>query len=212
MITAVIPAYNEHGRVGSTIRSVLPYVDEVIVVDDHSQDDTALEAQASGARVIILEKNCGYIAAIKRGFQEARGEIVLTIDADGEFPADYIPALIQPILDDQADMVQGHRDIIPRLSERFLSWIANLITPVGDSGSGLRALRTNLARTLKLKGICICAIFSLEVAYHGGRIDEIPIRLHEIQKPRRIAWYHIKQFFYVLPWFFTFFYNHKIGG
>lgn len=201
-ITAVIPAYNEAERITATLRAIQPYVNELLVIDDASQDDTAHYAAAAGARVVRQPHNQGYIAAIKRGFQEAQGEIVVVIDADGEFPADQIPALVQPILDGQAEMVQGHRDIVPRPSERFLTWMAGLRAPVGDSGTGLRALRTDLARQLTLEGRCICGIFALEVLARGGRLKEIPIHLQHVQKPRRIAWYHLRQFFYVLPWLF----------
>lgn len=201
-VTAIIPAFNEAGRIGRTVRAVAAYVDEVLVIDDGSQDDTATQAEAAGARVLRQTTNQGYISAIKRGFQEAQGSIVVTIDADGEFPAEKIPELIQPILEGRADMVQGHRQFTPRPSEKFLTALANLKAPVGDSGTGFRALRTDLAQKLELNGACICGIFSLEVLAREGKILEIPIELNHINKPRRIAWYHIRQLFYLLPWLF----------
>ena len=200
VITAIIPAYNEAGRVGKTVKRVAPYVDEIIVVDDASTDNTAAEARTAGAQVVQNQQNMGYIYSIKRGFTEAQGNIVITFDADGEFPADSIPRLVQPILDNEADMVQGHRDIVPRPSERFLTWFACQIGQVGDSGTGLRALRTELAQRLELIGSCICGIFALEVLSKGGRITEIPIELQSTDKSRRIAWHHLKQFFYILRW------------
>lgn len=199
-VTAIIPAYNETGRVGKTIRAVAAYVDEVVVVDDCSQDATVEEAEAAGAIVVRQQVNQGYIAAIQRGFQEATGDIVVTIDGDGEFPAEKIPELVQPIREGRADMAQGKRDTIARPSERFLTWLASLKAPVGDSGTGFRAIKIGLARILDLKGVCICGIFSLEVISKKGRIVEIPIYLEKVNKPRTIAWYHIRQFFYLLPW------------
>ena len=198
--SAIIPAYNEAERIQQTIQAVWPYVDEILVIDDASLDDTAACAETAGARVLRQPKNQGYIQAIKAGFQAARGEFVITIDADGEFPAEAIPELVQPLVEDRADMVQGHRDQVPRFSEKFLTRLAQLKGPVGDSGTGLRALRTSLAQKLDLRGACICGIFSLEVIANQGRISEIPIKLRTISKPRRIAWYHIQQFFYLLPW------------
>lgn len=199
-MTAVIPAYNEGPRIGKTVREVFPFVDELLVVDDGSQDHTAEEAEDAGARVLSNPSTRGYIQAIKTGFLEATGEVVVTIDGDGEFPAKVIPDLLQPILSGKADMVQGRREFVPRPSERFLTFVANRRAPVGDSGTGFRALQTELARKLELKGVCICGIFSLEVIQKGGRIAEIPIQLEEINKPRRIAWYHLRQFFCLLPW------------
>jgi glycosyltransferase involved in cell wall biosynthesis len=196
-VTAVIPAYNEADRVGETVRSVSKYVDTALVVDDASTDSTTEQAEKAGAAVITQEKNQGYIAAIKSGFQTADTEIVVTIDADGELPADQIPALVQPICKRKADMVQGHRNQIVRPSERFLTWLASWGGDVGDSGTGLRALRTELAEQLDLRGACICGVFSLEVLKRGGRIAEVPVHLRTVEKWRGIAWYHLRQFFYV---------------
>jgi glycosyltransferase involved in cell wall biosynthesis len=199
MITAIMPAYNEESRIAATIGAVQPFADEIVVVDDGSSDGTATVAARAGA-VVVRQANAGYIAAIRRGFQEAQGDIVVTIDADGEFPADSIPALVAPILAGQADLVQGRRNVIPRSSERFLNWLANRKAPVGDTGTGLRALRTDLARQLEIRGACICGVLSLEAAARGARIQEIPITLRSVDKPRRIAWFHLRQFFYLLPW------------
>lgn len=202
-ITAVIPAYNEESRIRKTLEEVLQYVDEAIVIDDASTDRTADVAKQAGARVFRNETNQGYIFSIKKGFRRATHEIIVTIDADGELPANKIPELVQPIIDDEADMVQGHRDEIVRPSEKLLTRLADLKGSVGDSGTGFRAIRKELASRLQLEGNCICGIFSLEVLSLGGRIVEIPIRLHAIDKPRRIAWYHLGQFFYLLRFMIT---------
>ena len=201
-ISAIVPAYNEESRIHATIWKIKPYVDEIIVIDDASKDQTAEIAHLAGAIVIRHKKNQGYIAAIKRGFKEATGNIVVTIDADGEFPADKIPELIAPIINDKLDMVQGRRNLVPRVSEAFITWLSNRKAPVGDTGTGFRALRKDFATQLEINGKCICGVFSLEAAFKGARISEIPIDLQQVDKPRRIAWYHFKQFFYLLPWLF----------
>lgn len=201
-ISAIVPAYNEESRINTTIQNIKPYVDEILVIDDGSKDQTAEVAQKAGAIVIRQGKNQGYIAAIKKGFKEATGNIVVTIDADGEFPAEKIPELIAPIINDKLDMVQGRRNLVPRISEVFITWLSNLKAPVGDTGTGFRALRKDLATQLEINGKCICGVFSLEVASKGARISEIPVDLQQVNKPRRIAWYHFKQFFYLLPWLF----------
>lgn len=201
-LTAVIPAFNEASRIIDTLNKVKPFVDEIIVVDDGSTDRTADIARQHGSKVLIQTKNKGYIDAIKYGFKEASGEIVITLDADGEFSANEIPKLVKPIVDGRADMVQGCRDVIPRPSERFLSWLVQKKVNVGDSGTGLRAVRTSLAKDLEIKGACICGVLSLEVISKGGRIVELPITLKKINKPRKVAWFHFKQLFYILPWLF----------
>lgn len=196
-VTAVVPAYNEERRVGETVRSTGEYVDRVLVVDDASTDDTARKARKAGADVLTQASNKGYIAAIKRGFLVADTDIVVTVDADGELPVGRVPDLVQPVCSGDADMVQGHRNHIVRPSEQLLTWLASFGGPVGDSGTGLRALRTDLAQVLDLRGACICGIFALEVLRRGGKIDEIPVRLRQVEKPRGIAWQHFAQAFYV---------------
>lgn len=187
-------------RIADTLDKIKPYVDEMIVVDDASSDDTADIARKHGAKVITQTTNKGYIDTIKRGFGEARGDIVVTIDADGEFPPHDIPELVKPVINGSADMVQGHRSNIPRPSERVLTWLAQRKANVGDSGTGMRAIRTELAKTLEIKSACICGVLSLEAASKGARIIEVPISLNKIKKPRKIAWFHIKQLLYLMPW------------
>jgi len=199
-ISAIIPAYNEAKRIVRTLKQVRPFVNEIIVVDDASGDATAALAEQFGATVFTQDRNQGYICAIKYGFEKARGDIVVTIDADGEFSAADLPALVEPIVEDRADMVQGHRSMAPRPSESFLTWLAGRKVWVGDSGTGLRAIRTSLARRLEIKGACICGVLSLEVAAKGGRIAEIPVDLVATDKPRKIAWFHLAQLLYLLPW------------
>lgn len=208
-ITAVVPAYNEAHRIGETLAKVKPHVDEMIVIDDASTDGTADIARQLASRVLTFDTNQGYISAVKYGFSDASGDIVVTIDADGEFPASVIPKLVKPIIDGRADMVQGRRDVVPRPSERFLSWFARLKVDVGDSGTGLRAIRKDIAKDLEIKGACICGVLALEVMAKGGRLEEVPIMLERVDKPRKIAWFHVRQFFYLLPWFLQKFKNYN---
>jgi glycosyltransferase involved in cell wall biosynthesis len=197
----VIPAYNEATRIGGVVRRASTVADEVIVVDDGSTDNTAAVAEAAGARVVRQTK-AGYIAAIRRGFREVRGEVVVTMDADGEHDPKDIPRLVTPILENRADLVLGRRARIPRLSERFLDWLARLRVPQAhDTGTGFRALRRELALKLQLRGRCICGISVLEpVVALGARVAEVPIQLARVEKPRRIAWFHLPQVWYVLRW------------
>ena len=199
-MAAIIPAYNEETRISDVITGVLKFVDEVIVVNDGSQDQTAHIAREAGARVISFSENRGYIAALKAGFAEATAEVVVTLDADGEFSPTYIPLLVAPVLAGEVEMVQGHRNVVPRLSEKILTWIAGLKGKVGDSGTGLRAIQTELAKSLKVDGACICGVLALEVLHRGGRITEVPINLKSVDKPRKIAWFHLRQLIYLLPW------------
>ncbi len=197
--TAVLPARNEASRVAETVRRTAPHVDEVLVVDDGSADDTAAVARAAGARV-VSQPPSGYIAALKAGFASATSDVVVVIDADGEFEPDDIPRLLEPIRQGRADMVQGRRPRIPRPSERVLTGLAGCVAPVGDSGTGFRAIRTELARRLTIPGTCICGILTLEAISLGARVEDVPVALRETDKRRRIAYGHVIQLFRLLPW------------
>ncbi|MFP4001974.1 MAG: glycosyltransferase family 2 protein [Thermoplasmata archaeon] len=116
MITAVIPAYDEEERIEKVLKETSQYVDEIIVVDDNSTDDTVEIAEEYG-KVIKKDSNQGYIDSIKRGFEAAQGDIIVTLDADGEHDPSFIPSIVEPIEKDKADLVFGKREKIPRFSE-----------------------------------------------------------------------------------------------
>jgi len=192
-VTAVVPARNEAARVGATVTELRRWVDEVVVVDDASDDATGAAAQAAGARVVRNETRFGYVRSVQRGFAAASGDVVVTVDADGEMAVERIPALVAPVLAGTADIVQGHRDHVPRWSERIVTGVARLGGPVGDSGTGFRAMRRDLATSLVVRGSCICGSLALDALDRGARISEVPVRARTIHRPRRIAWNHSGQ-------------------
>lgn len=197
MITAVIPAYNEEGRIEKVLRETSKYVDEIIVVDDNSIDSTTAIATRH-ANVISNPKNLGYRESLKIGFTRAKGDIIVTLDADGEHDPSYIPDLVEPIKKGEVDMVFGKREKIPRWSERLISWLVRLKTGVEDTGTGFRALRGSLARKMEMYGYCTCGTFVLEAISLGAEVKEVYAPVRKIEKPKKIAWQHFFQFFIVL--------------
>ncbi len=201
MITAVIPAYNEEKRIDRVLEETSEYVDEILVIDDNSTDNTAQVAQ-SYATVLKNSSNLGYIGSIKKGFEAAEGDIIVTLDADGEHNPSHIPRLTAPVEEGKADLVFGRREKIPRASERILSRMTRFKVDVKDPGIGFRAIKTDLAKKLKLDGYCTCGIFALEALSKGAKITEVPTPTRDIEKPKGIAWQHFFQFFVVLKWLF----------
>lgn len=141
MIVAGIPAYNEEKTIAKVVLLAQKYVNVVVVCDDGSQDLTADIAQKLGAIVVRHEKNLGYGAAVQSLFEKARAlnaDLLLTFDADGQHDAREIPKLIQPILENKADIVVGSRFLqrsngVPfyrRLGIKVLTKMTN------DSGKG----------------------------------------------------------------------------
>ena len=196
MITAVLPAYNEYERISAVVTAVIPFVHEVLVVDDGSTDNTGAAAEKAGATVYFKEHQ-GYIAALKCGIQSARGDIIVTIDADGEHDPSDIPRLTSLIVEGKADVVLGCRQCIS-LSERIIGRMVRLKIPVIDHGTGFRAMTKALAQTLELRGKCTCGILVLEAASKGATIAEVPITVRNIQKKRKRKWVHFIQIVYVL--------------
>ena len=108
-VSIVIPAYNEEATVAQvvSVAKKLPYVEEVIVVDDGSSDRTVEEAKGAGATVISHITNEGKGSAIKTGFKNSHGNIVAFIDADiSNFTSDKIDKIIRPILEDKTDITK----------------------------------------------------------------------------------------------------------
>ena len=197
-VSVVIPAYNEAMPIGSVIADCKAFCDEIIVVDDGSTDNTAEIAKKSGAVVIQNEKNLGVTKAIQRGLKAVHGDIIVTMDADGQHDPSDIPNLIKPIIDGKGDVVLGVRDEIPNRSERIINALANLGARCSDTGTGFKAIRANIAKKMKLHGTCLCGTFVLEAHKRGARIVEIPIKTKtRIHGKRKVKTKHIKQFFYV---------------
>lgn len=115
-LSVVIPVYNEKQWVRELVRRVeaVPIPKEIILVDDCSTDgtrDILKEFEAEGHTVVYQSKNQGKGAALRTGFERATGTVIVVQDADLEYdPAEY-PRLIQPILEDRADVVFGSRFI-----------------------------------------------------------------------------------------------------
>lgn len=158
-VSIVIPAYNEEEGVGhviSELREVLErhfITAEIVVVDDGSTDATAQAALAAGARVLRHRSNRGYGAALKTGITAASNQYIVITDADGTYPAEYIPEMLAHL--EHADMVVGarvgrkvHIPLVRRPAKWVLNRLANYLTGarIPDLNSGLRAFRRDVAR------------------------------------------------------------------
>lgn len=193
-VSAVIPAFSEEKTISGVVRGCLPHVDEVLVVDDGSCDDTAINAEAAGARVIRLPRNMGVLKAVEAGLREATGDIIVTLDADGQHSPLDIPRLVQPIAEGEADLVLGARPSFPYLSEKVITWVTSLRVPVRDASTGFRAVRNEVAARMRLHGSCLCGTFVLEAARNGARVKDVPVTIAERRHgQRRIQTRHVRQ-------------------
>jgi len=187
-VLAGIAAYNEARYIGSIVLQARQYVDEVIVVDDGSTDNTARVAELAGATVIRHAANRGKGAAIQSILAEARKrkpDILVLLDADSQHDPNEIPALIRPI-SDSFDLVIGSReaqkDKTPRyrrIGQKVLLRSTQLAskTNISDSESGFRALSSKAINELDLteKGFAIESEMITRAADKNLKITEVPI-------------------------------------
>jgi len=198
-VSVIIPAYNEAMSIRSVISDCKAFGDEIIVVDDGSTDDTTEIAEKSGAVAVRNEKNLGVTKATRRGIEAARGDIIITMDADGQHDPSDIPNLIKPIIEEEGDVVLGVRDEIPHRSERMINALAGLKARCSDTGTGFRAMRASVAKKMELRGTCLCGTFFLEALKQGARVVEVSIKTKpRLHGERKMKTRHIKQFFYVV--------------
>lgn len=214
-LTVVIPAYNERQTVHKLLRRVAdaPIPEgmalEMIVVDDGSKDGTRehlreLEVAADPPfRLIEHEVNKGKGAALRTGFAEATGDLVLVQDADLEYnPRDY-PILLQPFLEDEADVVYGsrflggpHRVLFfwHYMGNRFLTTLSNMFTDLNlsDMETCYKVFRREVIQGLKLYSnrFGIEPEMTAKVAKANVRIYEVPISYHgrTYAEGKKIGW------------------------
>jgi glycosyltransferase involved in cell wall biosynthesis len=215
-LSIVIPAYNEC----ATVRELLLRVTEaplpggvereLVVVDDGSTDGTrellrelAARGDPGPFRLVEHEVNRGKGAAIRSGFAAAEGDLVLIQDADLEYdPRDY-PRLLQPILEDEADVVFGsrflggpHRVLFywHSLGNRFLTTLSNMLTDLNlsDMETCYKVFRREVLAGLELRSdrFGIEPELTAKVARRGARIFEVPIsyRGRTYAEGKKIGW------------------------
>jgi glycosyltransferase involved in cell wall biosynthesis len=204
-LSVVIPAYNEEATLADVVRKVLQleHLLEIVVVDDCSSDRTgtvarALAAEDARVRVARHERNRGKTEALKTGFAQTTGKIVIVQDADLEYDPVEIPEIIRPILRSQADVVYGSRFLVRRaarvlyfyhyLANKGLTFFSNLLTNINltDVETGYKAFRGDIIRQMTITssgfGFEIevtakvaklgCAVYEVPISYYGRTYDE----------------------------------------
>lgn len=190
-ISCVIPAYNEAKKIKLVIEKVLPLVDELIVVDDCSRDNTLELIKQTKAIAISHIINRGQGAALQTGSQYALShgaDIIVHFDADDQFKAEEIETLITPIKNGQADAVFGSRFLgsanFPYTKRKIIMPLARLINrlfgiKMSDPQSGFRALNKETLAQIKIenRGMAHCSEILYKTFKTKARIIEVPINV-----------------------------------
>lgn len=210
-LSIVIPVFNERATLPALLESVarVSLDKEILIVDDGSTDGTReyLKDMAKnpeeGVRVIFHDRNQGKGAALRTGFREVAGDIVIIQDADLEYdPQDY-PALLKPILDGRADVVYGsrflggpHRVLFfwHYLGNKILTLISNMLTNLNlsDMETCYKVFRSEVIKNLTFTsdGFAIEAEMTVKIARAGYRVYETPISYsgRDYSEGKKITW------------------------
>ncbi|HSH23600.1 MAG TPA: glycosyltransferase, partial [Acidimicrobiales bacterium] len=200
-LTVVVPAYQEAGRIGASVRRIREALApmerndgaEVLVVDDGSADATAAEARAAGARVVSFAANRGKGAAVRDGVMAARGRTIAFVDADLAYPPEQLLCLLGEV-EAGWDVVVGSRRhpasvevVRPSLVRSLSGRLFNLLTAVvllgryRDTQCGCKAFRSDVARLIFARTRVNGFAFDVEVFHLVERyrlsLTEIPVVL-----------------------------------
>jgi len=204
LLTIIIPVFNEAQTIGKVLEAVLatPFRKEILVVDDGSTDGTRDILKNCGhpqVRMLFHERNRGKGAALQTGFAGAKGDVVIIQDADLEYDPREYPLLLQPILEERADVVYGsrfgghgaHRVIYfwHYVGNRFLTLLSNMFTNINltDMETCYKAFRREVLEgisieedrfgfepeiTAKIAGKKHLRIYEVPISYYGRTYEE----------------------------------------
>ena len=210
-LSIVIPVYNEKDTLEEIFRLVhlTPYDKEIIAVDDASTDGSRellrrLAEEYDNVKVFYHDRNQGKGAALRTGFAQVTGEVVIIQDADLEYrPADY-PALLEPIEQDLADAVYGSRLLGGRphrvlffwhyLGNRWVTTLSNMFTNLNlsDMEVGYKVFKAEVLKGFRIKSdrFGVEPELTAKIAKGGWRLYEVPIQYHgrDYAHGKKITW------------------------
>jgi len=189
MVSVVIPTLNEAGTIGETIktiRKVLRYPHEIIVVDGNSTDNTREIVKKENCRLIVESKR-GYGVALKTGVEHAKGDVVVMVDGDGTYEIKDINKLLEAMCDENAELCLGARmnglydksmDVTNFLGNKAITFLFNLLyrQRLVDSQSGFRVIMRSALEKVELKeeDMAFATEMLVRFAKKGFKIIEVP--------------------------------------
>ena len=192
-LVLIVPVYNEAMSLDAVLGKIPDFVDQVVVIDDGSEDDSAAIAEAAGARVVRHVRNRGVGAALRTGIKAAlqlRADIMVNMDGDGQFNPEDIPHLLDPIVSGEADFVTASRFLdkslypdmsrVKFLGNKWMSFFISMVTGqrVYDVSCGFRAYSKETLLRLNLFGdFTYTQETFIDLTFKGLIIKEIPVQV-----------------------------------
>ena len=210
-LSVVIPVFNEEKTIEEIIRRVqaIDIDKEIIIVDDFSTDktrDILKSVKENKIKVLFHDKNSGKGAALKTGFKEATGDIIIIQDADLEYDPREYANLIEPIVEGHADVVYGSRLSGGRPQRVYMFWhklgnnvltlLTNIIynTTLTDMETGYKVFKREVLRGIDIKSrdFTVEAELTAKIFKKRSRVYEIPISYYgrDYLAGKKIRWYH----------------------
>jgi len=195
-ISVVIPCYNEEAGIARVLERMPDLVDETLVVDNNCTDKTAEVAERLGARV-VREPEPGYGRAYKTGFQEAKGDIIITMDGDATYPTFAISYLLHILFEDHLDFISTRRvpievsknfnNIQRYFGNIFLTGVLGLFffKIIRDSQSGMWVFKREILPKLTItqNGMAFSEELKIETFRHKEvRAREVPIQFRYLSR------------------------------
>ena len=180
-VAIIVPTYNEASTIGAVVRG-LRSAGTAIVVDDCSSDGSGEIAAREGAVVVRHQRNRGYDAALRSGFEKAwelGAEILVTVDADGQHDPALVETVLAPLRAGEAELVLGVRERAARFSEYLFNLYGRLRFGVPDLLCGLKAYRADLYNAYGWdddRG-WINTRLALAALRHGHRVRTVPVTI-----------------------------------
>jgi glycosyltransferase involved in cell wall biosynthesis len=198
LVTILVPAYNEAQHIQATIQAIISTgkVDQIIVINDGSQDDTSALARQTGVEVYDMTKNAGKGGALNHGLKYAKGEIIGLLDGDLGKSASEVDKLLVPVLENKADMTIGRFPAaqkrggfgwVTTLAKKGIRWYTGL--EVASPLSGQRVMRRAVIDKVKMfeSGFGVEVGLTIDVFRLGFRVKEIPVQMTHAETGRDLA-------------------------
>ena len=198
LLSVVIPAFNEEYTIGDVINRLKAtmqkndFENEILVINDCSSDRTAEISRRQNVKVYSLKQHMGKGYALRAGFNKAKGEIIAPIDSDGSHCPEELPYLLQPILQNQADLIIGSRFLRKKpvggkkfnfAGNRLFNLLVRILigAQVSDSQSGYRTMKRVVLENLRLKSAEyeIESEMLIRIVKKGFRVREVPVSFEQ---------------------------------